>query len=230
MRKNTVTLFIDGGAGVTGDRLLAALVDAGVPVRWLNRLLARGPRPSATGPRLAREVIASVAHARLPAAIKRTALTILRRLIWAEARAHRCPVRDVVLHQVSRPEALATIIGVSAGLTYLGVRRVIVSPLRLGARYQDHAGRWRRAVGPAVRQLTRGWPVRVSRRPVEFTTPTGAAIITALAPPPVCPAGWWGSTGRPFGPRTGGGVVARGCGWSWPVRRALGAIRVVLVR
>jgi len=250
-------LYIDGSAGVSGDRLLAALVDAGLPLPWLMRLLARLPVPPsrirahrllrrggggtalelqwrplaprrapagvpAPSSRRARVVIRELAGCRLPAAIKRAALTMLRRLVWAEATVHRCPPGQVVLHQVGDPDTLVDLVGFSAGLAYFRVTQVIASPLLVGARYQDHAGRWRNTVGPAVAWLTAHWPVWVSPEAVEHTTPTGAAMVTALARPPDPATGWVPRR------RRGLRVVSQGSGWCWPTRRGIGAVRVLL--
>ena len=161
--------------------MLAAL-SALVPPSVIQRAVARVPT-GRRAPRPAREVLADLDAARLPAPVARIARRILQRLMWAESRAHRCAPRDVVLHQLGRPAALATLVGVAAGIAHVRPRQIFASPLLLGRRWQDHDGRWRNAVAPAVRILTAGWPVRVSRRRVEYTTPMGAAIVTALAHP-----------------------------------------------
>ena len=168
--------------------MLAGLLGLGVPPRVIRSAVARLPQeqlPSraALFPRAARDVLAELEAARLAAPVARIARAVLRRLMWAEARAHRCAPTEVLFHQLARPQALATLVGVAAGMAHLRPQRIFASPLLLGRRWQDHGGRWRPAVAPAVRILTAGWPVRVSRRPVEYTTPLGAAIVTALAAP-----------------------------------------------
>lgn len=174
-------LYLDGTRGVTGEGVLAALSDL-VPRSVLRRAVARLPA-GRRAPRPAREVLDDLRVARLPAPATRTVRRILRRLIWAEARAHQCAPRDVVFHQLGRPSALVTLVGVAAGIAHLRPTTILASPLLLGRRFQDHDGRWRRAVAPAVQVLTAEWPVRVSQRPVEHTTPMGAAIVTVLAQP-----------------------------------------------
>ena len=169
--------------------------------------MARVPR-QAQAPRPASDVLRDLTAARLPVPVERLAHRVLRRLIWAESRAHQCAPHRVVFHQLGRPAALAMLVGVAAGIAALRPARIVASPLLLGRRFQDHDGRWRWAVAPAVRHLTTrwphhlsrrrrrrrhdgpksrrqvvGWPTRVSRDPVEYTTPMGAAIITALATP-----------------------------------------------
>lgn len=235
-------LYIEGMSGVTGGRLLAAFIDAGLPVPWLARLARRlpvppvrlrlhrvrgrsgvalelrWPRTRRSGPRPALAIRRDLARALIPAAIKRTAMAIFRRLTWAEARVHGCPPDQVRLHQLGDPDTLVEVVGVSAALAHFRITRVVASPLLLGRRYQDHAGRWRRAVGPAVAHLTAGRPVFVSRLPMEWTTPTGAAIVTALARPG--PTGW----------RAPARVTARGQGWAWPASRGLGPCAVLIGR
>lgn len=234
-------LYIDCSAGVSGDRLLAAFVDAGLPVLRLQQVLRRALIPSVRlrierfrdrpgvavhpawrapcrrRPRPARRILSELSAAPLPPSIRGMALKILRRLVLAEARAHACRPSQVVLHQLSDPDTLVDLVGVSTGLSFFGVRGVYSSPLLLGARYRDHDGRWRARVGPAVRGLTAAWPVWVSRDPVEYTTPTGAAIVTALAQP-------FSRPNHSVRYR----VVAQGIGWSPTGPTALGPVRILL--
>ena len=228
-------LLIDGSGGVDGERLLAAFVDAGLPVAWLRRVLVRLPEPPTSisaqrvvgggtavtfcwrtrwslTPQPASAVRHSLTRCGLPPMVTRTALTILQRLIWAEARAHRCAPERVRLHQVGSPRALTRLVGVSAALAYFRVRAVYTTPLLIGARSQDHGGHWRRRVAPAVSGLMAGWPTLRSTQSVEYTTPTGAAIVTALARKP-----WSGlrspePLGRPGLPRGVMRIVAQGTG------------------
>ena len=231
-------LSIDGSAGVSGDRLLAAFVDAGWPVARLRRVLARLPVPPSVvrvhrrregtavelrwpgrgrrHPTPAHEIVQALRRCALPAGLIRPAMTILTRLVRAEAAVHRCPPDRVLLYQLSEPDTLADLVGFSAGMAFFRIRRIVASPLLLGMRHRDHDGRWRSTPGPAVRRLTAGWPVWWSPRAIEYTTPTGAAIVTALA--------------RPTAPMAAGRVVAVGRGVPWPPRPGLGPTTVTVLR
>ena len=230
-------LSIDGSAGVSGDRLLAAFVDAGWPVSRLRGVLAQLPVPPSVvrlhrrregtavefrwpgrgrrPPRPAHEIVRALRRCAVPAGLRRPAVTILRRLIQAEAAVHHCPPGRVLLYQLSEPDTLADLLGFSAGLAFFRIRRVVASPLLVGARHRDHDGRWQSAPGPAVCRLTVGWPVWWSRQAVEYTTPTGAAIVTALA--------------RPAAEVAAGRVMAVGRGMPWPPRPGLGPVTLTIL-
>ncbi len=245
-------LSIDGSAGVSGDRLLAALVDAGWPVSRLRRVLARLPVPPSVvrlhrrregtaielrwprrdqrPPRPAHEILQALRRCAVPATLRRRAVAVLTRLIQAEAAVHRCLPGRVLLYQLSEPDTLADLVGFSAGLAFFRIRWVVASPLLVGARHRDHDGRWRSVPGPAVRRLTTGWPVWWSRQAVEYTTPTGAAIVTALARPAASGAASRVLARGPYRRSVPRRVLAVGRGMPWPPRAGLGPVTLTVLQ
>jgi uncharacterized protein (TIGR00299 family) protein len=82
---------------------------------------------------------------------------------------------------VGAVDALVDVVGTAAGLAHLGVSRVHCSalPLGSGSVESDH-GRLP-LPAPATAELLSGAPVYGVPDRFEFVTPTGAAIVTALA-------------------------------------------------
>jgi hypothetical protein len=78
-------------------------------------------------------------------------------------------------------DAIADVVGAAVGFTELGVEAIYHGPLPLGSGFVDAAHGRLPVPGPAVTQLLRGRRVRPDDGAGELVTPTGAAIVAALA-------------------------------------------------
>ncbi|MGS0685420.1 nickel pincer cofactor biosynthesis protein LarC [Nakamurella sp. GG22] len=197
--------WLDASAGVAGDMVLGALVDAGadlgavqsaveavIPgaVRLTGTVVSRaGLRatkvdvavlvddPPHRTWRTIRELLAA-AHLAEP--VRTSAMTVFGRLAAAEAHVHGIDLDDVHFHEVGALDSIADVVGVCAALHRLGVVRVTAGEVAVGS------GRVRTAHGdipvpvPAVAEMSRGWRIRAAG-PGELATPTGMAVITGLA-------------------------------------------------
>jgi len=194
--------WIDGTAGASGDMLLGALVGSGVPLATLQapidaldlgvelrvEQVERGGLgatkvhvevPSTTVMRHLPEIVALFAA--LPAPIASGATDVFERLAVAEAAVHQTTVDDVHFHEVGALDSIADVVGAVAGFDHLKLDQLFCSTLSLGS------GMTRGAHGPlpipvpAVLQLLTGvTAVQSGPAPFESTTPTGAALLTAL--------------------------------------------------
>jgi pyridinium-3,5-bisthiocarboxylic acid mononucleotide nickel chelatase len=197
--------WLDLAAGASGDMLLGALVDAGVPldvpaaavaalpveqVRLVTeqttrhglgatRVHVHAP-PSATH-RTWADVRALLGDAALSPAVRDGALAVFERLAVAEGRVHRVPPESVHFHEVGALDALADVVGVVAGFAHLALDRLIASPVALGSGSARGAHGVVPVPGPAVLELLAGLPVVTGPVPAETCTPTGAALLAALA-------------------------------------------------
>lgn len=200
-----LALWIDAGAGVAGDMLLGALVDAGASpdavraavdavapgevrfrIEEVSRAGLRATRVQVTPVRDVhphrtwREIRGLLDSAGLPDRMRRDATAVFARLAAAEARVHGVDVEDVHFHEVGAWDSIADVVGVCAALHDLGVDAVTASPVAVGS------GRVAAAHGelpvpvPAVAELALGWRV-FSGGDGELATPTGMALVTALA-------------------------------------------------
>jgi uncharacterized protein (TIGR00299 family) protein len=197
--------YFDCVAGASGDMLLGALIDAGLPVETLREMLAGLHLPgfelqaqrvlkngiSATKAdvivddnapeRHLSDLLALVAASNLPEVVRERASGVLARLGQVEAGIHGVPVETVHLHELGGLDTIADVVGVIAGLHALGVEQVVVSPLPVGR------GTIRTAHGeiplpaPATLALLQGAPIVGSSIEKELVTPTGAALLTSLA-------------------------------------------------
>jgi uncharacterized protein (TIGR00299 family) protein len=119
--------------------------------------------------------------------VRRDALAVFTRLAEAEGRIHGVPADAVEFHEVGALDAIVDVVGAALGFAHLGIDAIHAPALPLGQ------GRTRSAHGPlpvpppAVVELLRGRPVRLEDGAIELVTPTGAAIVAALARPEPVP-------------------------------------------
>jgi uncharacterized protein (TIGR00299 family) protein len=198
--------WLDCAAGASGDMLLGALVDAGVPVEVLRKAVAALPvepvelavteaqrhgigatavtvhAPASDSARTWADVRALVEGADLAAPVRARALDAFARLARAEAAVHRTSPDDVRFHEVGALDAIADVVGVVVGLHALGLERLTAGPVTVGsggvARSQHGAVP---VPAPAVLGLLAeaGAPVRGGPVAAEMCTPTGAALLAS---------------------------------------------------
>src|SRR3954463_4942344 len=196
--------WLDLGAGASGDMLLGALVDAGVPLEVLAAAVAALPveeilletesvtrhglgatrvhvhAPDSPHHRTWPDVRALLAEATLAPAVRDGALAVFERLAVAEGRVHRISPDEVHFHEVGALDALADVVGVVAGFAHLGLTRLAASPVALGSGSARSAHGVVPIPGPAVLELLAGIPVVAGAVPAEMCTPTGAALVASL--------------------------------------------------
>jgi uncharacterized protein (TIGR00299 family) protein len=198
-------LFVDASHGASGDMILGALIELGVPAARLRRELAGLPldgwrllsRPVRRAGLAARRVEVRLREpqpprgwtairkllreAALEAAVRRRALEIFRRLIEAEAEVHGTTPGRVHLHEAGGVDAIVDVVGACIGLELLGVERIRVSPMTTGFGEVVCSHGTYPVPAPATLLLVRGLPVRAGEIEAERLTPTGAAILTTVA-------------------------------------------------
>ena len=198
-------LWIDASAGVAGDMLLGALLDAGADLERVqaavdsvipgsvrvDRSVVRRAGQRATKaevvvlvddpPHRAWPTIQQLlGQSDLTPTTKVRALAVFEKLAEAEAHVHGISPADVHFHEVGALDSLADVIGVCAALTDLGVASISGGEVAVGA------GRVRTEHGdlpvpvPAVGRLAGGWLVRAGGTG-ELATPTGMALVTTLS-------------------------------------------------
>ena len=183
-------LYIDSSAGVSGDMLLRAMLDLGLPASTVAQTLRviareRSNRSDLPSPQMAGDLIRRIRQSRLKLDVKRKALRVWTLLAKAEGESHGCPWRRVHFHQLGRPETMRNILGFCAGLVYFRVDRVYTGPVPMGNLWRDPSGWLRRKPGPTASHLLAlsRLPVRMTGDSFEWTTPTGAALLAAFAAP-----------------------------------------------
>lgn len=200
--------YFDCFSGASGDMILGALVDAGLALDDLRQALdglnlpgefdlrveavQRGAlrasqmhvttRAAPEARRLA-DITKLLAASRLDRGIRAKSLRIFQRLAEAEARVHGTTIEQVHFHEVGAIDAIVDIVGAVAGLERLGVEAVYASALPLGGGEVATSHGLLPLPAPATLELLAqaNTPTRPGPAGVELVTPTGAAILTALA-------------------------------------------------
>lgn len=117
----------------------------------------------------------------LTPAVRDLARRIFLRLGAAESRVHGMPLESVHFHEVGGTDAIVDIVSAAAGLHYLGLDRVVVSPIHVGSGFVKTAHGLYPVPAPATAYLLEGAPVYSTRVRGELITPTGAAILAEAA-------------------------------------------------
>jgi hypothetical protein len=143
--------------------------------------------PGHSGPtRSLAEIRAILDRADLSPLVHEAARQIFDRLATAEARVHGRTPEDVRLHEAGADDAVFDVVGVCLALEALGIDRVESSAIPMGGREPGGATGVPETSpplipAPATAELLRGSPVSGPPPFGEATTPTGAALVTALA-------------------------------------------------
>lgn len=206
-----VVLF-DPYSGASGDMVLGALVDLGVPIAELRRYLKMA---LPTGWQIDSETVeqnsvhGTRVHVRLdpeqpqrdwaairtlintsnlPDSMKTRALDIFTLVAEAEALVHRTPIDRVHFHEVGAVDSIVDICGAAIGFELLGIEQAYTLPVRTGQGFVDTSHGLLPVPAPATAQIIarQQIPVLTPGRAdaevrAELLTPTGAAIIGALA-------------------------------------------------
>jgi uncharacterized protein (TIGR00299 family) protein len=127
------------------------------------------------------EIRGIIERASISDGAKRTAITIFEALGAAEAKVHNTAIEKVHFHEVGAVDAMVDIICSAVGTDALGVDEIVCSPLNVGGGTVKCAHGVLPVPVPATVELLQGAPVYSSGIQVELVTPTGAAIVKALA-------------------------------------------------
>jgi len=207
-------LYFDCQAGISGDMTVGALLDLGVPLEYLQSELGKLGLPAGSyllsTARVERghvaalkfEVVvhdhhthrhyagidAMIAASSLPEPVREAARTIFRRLAEAESKVHGVPIDEVHFHEVGAVDSIVDIVATAICLDYLKVERIHISALPLGSGFVETAHGRLPVPAPATAELLRGLTTHGRCGEGERVTPTGAAIVAAMAASSgVCP-------------------------------------------
>jgi uncharacterized protein (TIGR00299 family) protein len=128
-----------------------------------------------------RDIRAMIETSALKAGIKERAVAIFAKLAAAEGKVHALAPDDVQFHEVGAVDSIVDIVGTAIGLEFFAPERILVSALPLGAGVVNSEHGPIPVPGPATAELLRGFSSRLGDGEGEMVTPTGAAIVAALA-------------------------------------------------
>ncbi len=207
----TRVAYLDIIGGISGDMLLAAMVDAGLDVQHLQQEVTKivpGQSDLATTKTTRGAIEATLIDVRLGdyrdahlgwndfqkcidnSGLPKDDLTKIRAtfdiLQNAEAEAHNATLGSTHLHELGTLDTLIDIAGAVIGLRLLGVESLHASPFPASTGISSSSHGINASIAPATMSIIKNHqiPVRISTTnpPAgESITPTGAAIIASLA-------------------------------------------------
>lgn len=204
-------LLFDPFSGASGDMILGALFDLGVPLGIIQDAVAHlgltdveitisvAASGSIQGKRIAisaapdqpsrdwQDIEHLIGNSTLDTRVKDAALAVFAALAGAEAAAHDEPIERVHFHEVGAVDAIVDVVGACAGMAWLEVEQVHALPVAVGGGWVNSSHGLLPVPAPATANLIAefGIPMRsvpvIDATPGELLTPTGAAILGALA-------------------------------------------------
>lgn len=197
--------YLDCFSGISGNMLLGALLDAGVPLQvFQDAVTSMGltavelkvssvtkhgiagiyvevSYPEQHGHRYLHDILEIIDAAGFEPPVSSKAAEIIRRLAAAEAEAHGTTIDNVHFHEVGAIDTIVDVVCAVAGFHYLGTAEIHASPVQLGTGFVKSAGGILPVPAPATLNLLKGVPTYSRGIEAELTTPTGAALLTSLA-------------------------------------------------
>ena len=199
--------YFDCFSGISGDMAVGALLDAGVPLDYLDDQLSSLPFSGfnlssrrvqqrgfvgtqftvdvadAQPERHLNDIASGIKASGISARAKETALSVFNRLAEAEAAVHGVEVGQVHFHEVGAVDSIVDIVGVAVCLDHLDVDAVFSSPVPTGSGTVHTSHGVIPVPGPAVLWMLAESkiPTRPGLGPGELSTPTGVAILSSQA-------------------------------------------------
>jgi uncharacterized protein (TIGR00299 family) protein len=199
------TAYFDCFSGISGDMTVGALLDMGVPLKWLQEQLTG---LSLDGFSLSTDAVAyhgiqachfqvrvqgdsihrhygdikiMIEKCPLSSRVRQTSLAIFDQIADAESRVHGVEKDQVRFHEVGAIDSIVDIVGTALCLEYLGIDTILSSKIPLGKGFVDCQHGTLPIPAPATMEILKDVPVYGTGISAELVTPTGAAIIKALA-------------------------------------------------
>jgi pyridinium-3,5-bisthiocarboxylic acid mononucleotide nickel chelatase len=201
-------LYFDCFSGISGDMVLGAMLDAGLPFEGLKaalgslavsgydvsakrvgragvsatKFVVEDRRPAGGHPhRHLPGIFTLVDQSALSPAGRDRAKALFQRLAEAEAAIHDMPVEKVHLHEVGALDSIIDIVGAVHALEWFGADRVVSSALNVGGGTVKSAHGTIPVPAPATVKLLGDAPIYSGEVQKELVTPTGALIVSSYA-------------------------------------------------
>jgi uncharacterized protein (TIGR00299 family) protein len=198
-------IYFDAASGLSGDMILGALLDLGVPkalflekmaelnlpvdiqIKETKRSSLRGlkidvsvKKNTHNPARKWKDVEGLINSSSFSNDIKKKALSIFKKLFLAESRVHGHPFHLAHLHETGADDAIIDIVGCCFLADYLNIDTFYSSPLNVGQGWVKTSHGKLPVPPPAVAELLKDIPVYSAWVKNELVTPTGAAIVATL--------------------------------------------------
>lgn len=205
MEKQYNAIYLDCFAGISGNMLLGAFLDAGVPEELLRTEIAKLPLTgyelkisqvdkngisavyvdvevdeTVQAHRNLADIIAIIEQSTLAPAVKETSKNIFRNLANAESKVHGLLAEEIHFHEVGAVDSIIDIVGAAWAIDYLQIEHIYISKLQVGTGFVKCCHGMIPVPAPATAELLHGIPYYAGEISRELVTPTGAAVARTL--------------------------------------------------
>ena len=197
--------YFDCFSGISGDMTLGALVDLGLPVKWLKETISSLPL---SGFDITEEIVTRngikarlidvvvdegqprrdyqqiknlIEECPFSDKVKKISLDIFDKIAEAEAHIHNSSKDHVHFHEVGGVDAIVDVMGTVLGMEYLKIDKIVASKIPMGQGLTKSMHGVIPVPAPATVEILKNVPTYGTDIPFELVTPTGAAIIASLA-------------------------------------------------
>ncbi|MBN2077399.1 MAG: nickel pincer cofactor biosynthesis protein LarC [Spirochaetes bacterium] len=189
-------------AGVSGDMIVGSLIDAGLDMGDLKKMVGTLPLEGydISAERVVKSGIAAtrfsvtvrdetpprrgLAYIRkiletsgLPEPVKSNAASIFGEIARVEAAIHGTTIEEVHFHEIGAIDSIIDVTAACAALHLMDIDEVRATRVNVGEGFIENAHGTLPVPAPATAALLVGAPVYSSGIPAELATPTGAAIL-----------------------------------------------------
>ena len=200
-------LYFDCFSGISGDMIIGAFIDLGLDTDFLKKELKKLNLKnykieakkivkggiSATKfdivevhkhnheERNLRVINKIIDNSKFDNETKTTIKKIFLKIAAAEAKIHNKPVNKVHFHEIGAVDTIIDVAGAVIGFKKLNIDKIYCSKLNVGTGFVEFSHGKFPVPAPATAEILKNVPVYHNDTEAELVTPTGAAIITALA-------------------------------------------------
>jgi uncharacterized protein (TIGR00299 family) protein len=199
------TLYFDCFAGISGNMILGALLDAGLDEDHFRAQLAKlnlngykieinktvSNGISGTGVevkmnenhhhRKLNDIFKILDDSELALPVISKSKKIFQRLGEVEAKIHNKNINEIHFHEVGAIDAIIDIVGSVIGLEIFGINKIVASKVHVGTGTVNCAHGILPVPAPATLELLKNVPIYSTNLSKELVTPTGAAVLTTLS-------------------------------------------------
>ncbi len=197
--------YLDCFSGVSGDMFVGSLLDAGLPLEQLEKIISglnlngyrisakKEERNSIFGTKFSvllqqedqkarhlKEIKEILKRSDLPLSVIEKCILIFENLASTEGEIHHVSPDEVHFHELGAVDSIIDIVAAIAGIHLLGIQKLFVSRIPVGTGIMTGAHGKIPVPSPATIALLKDIPVYYSGQDVEMVTPTGAALVTSL--------------------------------------------------
>lgn len=202
-------LYYDAFSGISGDMNLGAMIDIGVDRDYLLEELKKlnldkeyeitikkDSRKGIYGTKVdvilqshnqfshqhrnLKDIENIILNSNLNNNVKALSMKIFYKVAAAEAKIHNSTIEEVHFHEVGAVDSIVDIVAAAICFDYLKVDKIMASTIELGGGFVKCQHGLIPVPAPAVLEILKNIPVKSGVVPFETTTPTGAAILSAV--------------------------------------------------